>query len=191
MNAARIISVLSSIDIRRRQPKERAGQNDQRPTSLDSAAVFSRHFQPLRPRAYRAQRASDAPACGTTQRPRPSTRERERCGSSGLRSVRDHRRARQLPARPGNRRQRGDATDLIPATPRPAVGRFDGHQRGHLMATSGEKSWPPVGNFVAASGEKPMAIDKHNHGPSTRASTGRPNRGNSHMVPRSPAVPGR
>ena len=26
------------------------------------------------------------------------------------------------------------------------------------MATSGEKRWPPVGNFVAASGEKPMAI---------------------------------
>jgi hypothetical protein len=30
---------------------------------------------------------------------------------------------------------------------------------GHLMATGGEKRWPPVGNFVAASGEKPMAID--------------------------------
>jgi len=28
------------------------------------------------------------------------------------------------------------------------------------MATSGEKRWPPVGNFVAASGEKPMAIDR-------------------------------
>jgi hypothetical protein len=27
------------------------------------------------------------------------------------------------------------------------------------MATSGEKRWPPVGNFVAVSGEKPMAID--------------------------------
>ncbi len=27
------------------------------------------------------------------------------------------------------------------------------------MATNGEKRWPPVGNFVAASGEKPMAID--------------------------------
>jgi hypothetical protein len=27
------------------------------------------------------------------------------------------------------------------------------------MATSGEKGWPPVGNFVATSGEKPMAID--------------------------------
>ena len=28
------------------------------------------------------------------------------------------------------------------------------------MATSGEKSWPPVGNLVAASGEKQMAIDR-------------------------------
>ena len=27
------------------------------------------------------------------------------------------------------------------------------------MATSGEKRWPPVGNFVATRGEKPMAID--------------------------------
>ena len=27
------------------------------------------------------------------------------------------------------------------------------------MATSGEKRWPPVGNFVATSGEKQMAID--------------------------------
>ncbi len=28
------------------------------------------------------------------------------------------------------------------------------------MATSGEKRWPPAGKFVAASGEKPMAIDR-------------------------------
>jgi len=28
------------------------------------------------------------------------------------------------------------------------------------MATSGEKRWPPVGNFVATNGEKPMAIDR-------------------------------
>jgi hypothetical protein len=27
------------------------------------------------------------------------------------------------------------------------------------MATSGKKSWPPAGNFVATTGEKPMAID--------------------------------
>src|ERR1700716_2478395 len=30
---------------------------------------------------------------------------------------------------------------------------------GDLMATSGENRWPPVGNFVATNGEKPMAID--------------------------------
>jgi hypothetical protein len=27
------------------------------------------------------------------------------------------------------------------------------------MATTGEKRWPPVGNFVATGGEKQMAID--------------------------------
>ena len=27
------------------------------------------------------------------------------------------------------------------------------------MATTGEKRWPPAGNFVATTGEKPMAID--------------------------------
>jgi hypothetical protein len=27
------------------------------------------------------------------------------------------------------------------------------------MATSGEKRWPPVGNYLATVGEKPMAID--------------------------------
>jgi hypothetical protein len=31
------------------------------------------------------------------------------------------------------------------------------------MATTGEKRWPPVGNFVAAAGENSMAIDSH-HG---------------------------
>ena len=30
---------------------------------------------------------------------------------------------------------------------------------GRFVATSGEKRWPPVGNFVAASGENSMAID--------------------------------
>jgi hypothetical protein len=25
------------------------------------------------------------------------------------------------------------------------VARFDGHQRGEIMATSGEKRWPPLG----------------------------------------------
>jgi len=28
------------------------------------------------------------------------------------------------------------------------------------MATTGEKRWPPAGNFVATTGEKPMAIDR-------------------------------
>src|SRR6516225_7620714 len=39
------------------------------------------------------------------------------------------------------------------------MGRNDGHQWGHSMATTGEKRWPPAGNFVATTGEKPMAID--------------------------------
>ena len=58
--------------------------------------------------------------------------------------VRDHRRPRQLPARPSNRRQRGEAPDLTPG-PKPLggeirwppAGRNDGHQWGI--------SWPPVG----------------------------------------------
>ena len=33
------------------------------------------------------------------------------------------------------------------------------------MATSGEKRWPPMGNFVATTGEKPMAIDNWNRYP--------------------------
>jgi hypothetical protein len=38
------------------------------------------------------------------------------------------------------------------------------------MATSGEKRWPPVGNFVATNGEKPMAIDSvEPNPPSSRA----------------------
>jgi hypothetical protein len=32
------------------------------------------------------------------------------------------------------------------------------------MATSRDKRWPPVGNFVATSGEKPMAIDTVSRG---------------------------
>jgi len=30
---------------------------------------------------------------------------------------------------------------------------------GRFVATSGEKTWPPVGKFVAAVGENSMAID--------------------------------
>ena len=61
-----------------------------------------------------------------------------------LRSLGDHRRAGQLPARPSDRRQGGEAPDLTPTrTPGgeirwPRVGRSDGHQRGEMMATSGE-----------------------------------------------------
>ena len=53
--------------------------------------------------------------------------------------------------------QGGDAADLTPS--QPPVGRFDGHEWGDLMVTHGEKRWLPVGNFVAASREKPIAID--------------------------------
>jgi site-specific DNA recombinase len=54
-----------------------------------------------------------------------------------LRSVRDHRRPGQLPARAGNRRQGGQAPALTdPHTP--TVGRTNGHQWGENMATSGE-----------------------------------------------------
>ena len=64
-----------------------------------------------------------------------------------LRSLRDHRRSRELPARASNRRQGGEAPHLntSPTPPAgekrwPPVGRSDGHQRGETMATSGELS---------------------------------------------------
>jgi hypothetical protein len=41
------------------------------------------------------------------------------------------------------------------------------------VATSGEKTWPPVGKFVAASGEKPMAIDTRGVLTASRAHEGR------------------
>ena len=69
-----------------------------------------------------------------------------------LRSLRDHRRPRQLPARASHRREGGPTTHLAHHKPaNPLVGRF--------VATSGEKRWPPMGKFVAASGENSMAID--------------------------------
>ena len=40
------------------------------------------------------------------------------------------------------------------------------------MATSGEKRWPSLGNFVAASGENPMAIETQ-PGSSLEVLTGR------------------
>jgi hypothetical protein len=48
---------------------------------------------------------------------------------------------------------RGDAPD------QPPVGRFERHEWGDLMVTHGQKRWLTVRNFVAASSEKPMAID--------------------------------
>ena len=47
------------------------------------------------------------------------------------------------------------------------------------MATSGEKRWPPVGNFVAASGEKPMAIDTVVHAAFARAGRQLPQSGHA------------
>ena len=72
-----------------------------------------------------------------------------------LRSLRDHRRPGQLPTRPSDRRQGGQAPDLTLNLKPLLVGRF--------VATNGEKRWPPVGKFVAASGEFSMAIDKCLH----------------------------
>ena len=54
-----------------------------------------------------------------------------------LRNPRSHRRPGQLPARPGNRRQGGHATDLSTLNKPVTVGRF--------VATSGEKTWPSMG----------------------------------------------
>jgi transposase len=49
----------------------------------------------------------------------------------------DHRRPRQLPARPSDRRQGGQAPDLT-QTLSPVGGEIRGRQRGKTMATSGE-----------------------------------------------------
>jgi len=47
MNAARIISPLSSTDIRRTKPICGGRQNDLRSKSLDGTALFARHYLPL------------------------------------------------------------------------------------------------------------------------------------------------
>ena len=49
---------------------------------------------------------------GTQREPRPPKPDPGPSSDMGLRSVDHHRRPRQLPARPGNRRQRGEAPDL-------------------------------------------------------------------------------
>ena len=71
-------------------------------------------------------------------------RDRDRRPTPASRARDHHRRPGQLPARASDRRQRGEAPDLNP-DPAPAgekrwprVGRSDGHQRGEMMATSGE-----------------------------------------------------
>ena len=89
MTAARKGSPLLFIDNRRTKRNRRGGQKDRRRKPLDYAAFFARHFQALhRPRSLAAD-ACDAPACGKSRRPQPSAPTRERCGSSGLRSLRD------------------------------------------------------------------------------------------------------
>jgi hypothetical protein len=65
--------------------------------------------------------------------PRPGHRDRRPAPSSRPRD--HHRPPGQLPARTGDRRQRGEAPHLTPDPP--LVGRFDGHQWGI--------SWPPLG----------------------------------------------
>ena len=61
------------------------------------------------------------------------------------------------------------------------------------MATSGEKRWPPMGNFVATTGEKPMAIDRQRRSSGSRRSYGRPVRIRTEATqhhPGRPADPG-
>ena len=75
-----------------------------------------------------------------------NARDRDRRPTPAPRARDHHRRPRQLPARASNRRQGGEAPHLntspTPAGEKrwPRVGRFDGHQRGETMATSGELS---------------------------------------------------
>src|ERR1035437_4589609 len=65
-------------------------------------------------------------------------RDSDRRPAAAPRARPDHRRVRQLPARPGNRREGSHAPALTNRKPANLmVGRF--------VATSGEKTWPPVG----------------------------------------------
>ena len=95
MTAACIISPSSSIDNRRSDAGMSIGRTDQRFKPLDIAAVFARHFSSLRRQSWAVENACAGSAGDTTRRPPPSAPARERCGSSGLRSVRaDDRRQR-------------------------------------------------------------------------------------------------
>jgi hypothetical protein len=124
------------MDNRRAYRTYSPGRKDMRRTFLDYAAFFSRHSEAPRRAVSLAATAWNAPACGTAGRPPRSAPARERCGNSGLRSLGDHRRPGELPARPGDRRQGGEAPHLRNApTPR----------WGETMATGGEIRWPPAG----------------------------------------------
>jgi len=85
--------------------------------------------------------ADDPPNDDPTPEPEP---DKPPSSDIRLRSARGHRRPGQLPARPRNRRQGGDAPALNPPQ-KPTVGRNDGHQWGETMATSGEKRRPQLG----------------------------------------------
>jgi len=67
-----------------------------------------------------------------------------------LRSVRDHRRVRQLPPGAGDRRRGGQTPALTRAA---TAGELRGHQPPNNPDRGGA-SWPPAGSFVATSGEK-------------------------------------
>ena len=83
-----------------------------------SSNVNPSGFDELMPKTHR----------DSDRRPAPAPRPRDH-----------HRRPRQLPARPSDRRQGGQASDLITPHASLMVGRFDGRQWGEIMATSGEK----------------------------------------------------
>ncbi|MGZ6638343.1 MAG: recombinase family protein [Solirubrobacteraceae bacterium] len=91
----------------------------------------------------------------TPREPRPPKPDPRPSSDMGLRSVDHHRRRRQLPARPGHRRQGGQAPDLTL--------NLSPCWWGDSSPPAGRKTWPPVGNFVAAVGENSMAIDTPRH----------------------------
>jgi hypothetical protein len=87
MNAASTISPSSSIDNRLAKPNDGTGRTIQRPKSLNTAAVFTRHYCPPSHQSSAAANAAAASFDRTTAHPAQSGPARERCGSSGLRSV--------------------------------------------------------------------------------------------------------
>ena len=90
MTAARIIPPSSSIDNRRQQPRIGVGRTQTRSKPLDAAALLARHSCPPRRQSWILENAGADSACDTTGRPPRSAPTRERCGSSGLRSVPAH-----------------------------------------------------------------------------------------------------